>query len=195
MQLIQKWIDANKETNYQRIISRRKRLHRVSKSFVKIIKQNNVNLSKKHVFEIGCGSGRNLYYIKKNWKNCKISGNDLVKGSCFKYARKSIRGTIDFYEKSTQDMVKEKISNVDIVIASDHLMHLDKPDVQEILNALSNNWKPKFILVKDTTVEQNKFPNKYIHDFSSLDQNYKKIYYKKIAVNIKSFISLYKRNA
>lgn len=192
-ELIDYWKDRNIK-NYQKKISSNDFLLRNSVELVNILK--NLNLVNKDwtYLEIGCGSGRNLdFLLKENNEINKVYGNDLIKDECFKYMSDNVKEHINFSEKDSLSFLEENFLEVDLLIASDHLMHIDKDSVQEILRILSTEWKPKYICLRETLAERlTTKPFKYIHNFDILNNNYDVVYNQNSVEDSTYYIKIYK---
>lgn len=168
------WRDANINHNYQRIIARRKKLHRVTKELYSIfgpcVKKND------HIFEIGCGSGRNLSYILNRHSKVKVSGSDLVKESCFSNMDEYLQRKITFYESDTCKFVNSNVIECDICLIIDHLMHLSIECAQSVLMSVMNTWKPRMIVLRNSTTTRDSFPCIFVHDIEILKEKYNFIF-------------------
>lgn len=130
------WIQKN-QNKYQDKIENHKILNENSRELVDFISSqrlfNEEGLKKIH--EIGCGSGRNLKYLKSTFPYLRISGNDLDRQSCFDSMDDSIKSIIEFSEIDTYEFLKNKVkemNQVDVLLASDHLMHLSRTIILEV---------------------------------------------------------------
>lgn len=170
------WKEHNKG-GYQRIIGNRDLLHENSKELVEICKNFNVLKDGTNVFEIGCGCGRNLYYIWKSNPDIKISGNDLIREECFRYMEEDIKEIIDFRENDTLSIVNGLDISSDILLSSDHLMHLEPSVSKKVLKLIVNKWKPKYILLRESIVDRlKKGSKKFKVDYSIVKEKYKILY-------------------
>lgn len=182
-------------SSYQKYVGMKGKqiLHKNSKELCLIL-NTLVNLNNKHIFEIGSAGCRNLYYIWKENNNIKISASDLFKESSLEYTHPDIKNIVNFYEGDSEDIVKEiDFSNVDIILFSDHLMHLEYEKANNILKEISNNIKPEYILIREIKkeFEDVNHPRLY-HNYDQLDINYDIIYDGESEQNNNYFIKLYK---
>ncbi len=105
------------------------------------------------VHEIGCGSGRNLLYIKQkfNLKDISYSGNDLSKAACFNYMDDELKKVLTFYEQDTFNFLKKEVYSkrkADLLLSSDHLMHLGRDIIEEVYTLMSQ-FAGKYILLRE----------------------------------------------
>ncbi len=177
IELIKKWEKWNCE-KYQRKISRRKLLHNNSVELIKVLEGLNIIKDGISVFELGCGCGRNLSYIYNANNSIDIMGNDLVKEECFRYMDNIVKDNIIFFEKDTETLLNDECFNVDLLITSDHFMHVHPDSMDSIIDNILNKWKPKIILLREPIRLVVKTFPKFMHDYSKLDEKYKMIYNK-----------------
>lgn len=110
------------------------------------------------VHEIGCGMGRNLSYLMKafkerGWPVPRVSGNDLVKKSCYEYMDGDLKSVLEFHEKDTLAFLKEQVEagrKVDMLISSDHMIHLSPKSIKEV-QSLIERFACKFIIYREAT--------------------------------------------
>ena len=116
------------------------------------------------------------------WKNnstVKISGNDLIKEECFKYMEADIKSVIFFQEIDTFRLVNENKLSPDLFISSDHLMHLEPKTSKKVLSIVINEWKPKYILLRESIVDRlNKGVKKFKIDYDIIKKNNNILYEK-----------------
>lgn len=174
-------------------------LHNNSKELLKVLKENNILVNKKNfkLLEIGAGGCRNLKYILDEYPKIKFYANDLHQAASFKNMHESIREVIHFYEGKTQDIIKEFSSNsINLLIDSDHLVHINYTDTNKILDYINNTMKPNYFLVRSITIDD---PMKkgcpyHKHNFNKKLTNYKEIFYK-LSDNCKRwYIKIFKLN-
>lgn len=125
-------------------------LHENSIELVKILDNFGVITNNMHIFEIGSGGGRNLKYINDFNSTIKLSANDLHKNASFEEMDEKIKEKINFYEIDTLSLVNTSIpEKIDLLIASDHLMHIETEDVKVIMNVITEKWQPTYILLRE----------------------------------------------
>lgn len=166
------WKNANKN-GYQKAIGSRSRLHNNSLELMEFIKQHRVFDNVDSVFEIGCGAGRNLFYLNQIKPEITISGNDLIKEECFKYMDPSVKEKIDFHEIDTRSLFLSKVINCDLLLSSDHLMHLEPEHADVILDAMCYFWKPTKIVIRERLLpREDKPPFIFVHNYQKLEDKY-----------------------
>lgn len=99
------------------------------------------------VLDLGCGEGVLTSYLA-NQPGRNIVGVDLNKNRIRKSDKKNLK-----FEYG--DATKYPIKNVDVVIMSDSLHHMDKDSHQELLSKISQNLKKgNLLLIKDVDTSQ-----------------------------------------
>lgn len=172
-------------------------LHDNSKELLEIINKYEIidNNKDYKLLEIGAAGCRNLKYIYDKYPQIQYFANDLHKEASFKNMHPSIKKVINFYEGKTQDIIKKFTPNsVDLLIDSDHLVHVNYTDTIEIVNYINKTIKPKYFLIRSVTIDNPKRKTQpyHKHDFNKLLTNYEEIFYK-ISDNDKSwYIKLFK---
>lgn len=179
--IVKEWKNANKKNDYQRRIAKRKKLKNNSQELAKIFSDLSLLKSETHLFELGCGSGRNLHYLLMLNSEIHISGNDLDKEQCFKYMKDIVKNNINFIELDTLALVNNHLIHPDIVLSSDHLMHIPSDVIESIANSINNNWKSKFIVLRESTVSREKIPKVFVHDYVALFGNFYDIIFDQIS--------------
>ena len=169
------WIGYNKNKNYQRSISSKPKLHNNSIELVNTIKKHNFLNDGDSVFEVGCGSGRNLDYLIKSFQNVVVMGNDLVRKECFKYMGGDLKDKIKFFEIDTLSLFKQEDIKVKLMIVSDHFMHLDNNTYHEVSKFICEKWKPMYLLIRDGRDDRTSEPPKYAHNFYVFKSHYELI--------------------
>ena len=186
---VEYWKKFNIE-GYQKNISKRKLLHKNSKELVEICNDFNILADGCDIFEIGCGCGRNLYYMWLENNNIKISGNDLIKSECFKYMNDDIKSIIDLKEIDTLRLVEESNISPHLFMSSDHLMHLEPKSSKKVLEKVVKKWGPKYILLRESIVNRlNKGVKKFKIDYEVIKTKYN-ILYENNSKNDPSYIIL-----
>jgi SAM-dependent methyltransferase len=106
-----------------------------------------------NVFEIGSGGCRNLKYINDLNDTINLFANDLHSEASFENMHESIKDKVKFIEMDTLSLIRDFKSvvtdDIDIFISSDHLMHIDKESVVEIIDKVKTIVKPKYILLRE----------------------------------------------
>jgi nucleoside diphosphate kinase len=150
------------------------RLHKNSLELRTILVENNIISKINTVFEIGAGPCRNLHYINELEPRLKFYCNDLFKTSSLKYMSPKMREKINFYEMDSEKMIVENpLSNIDLILVSDHLMHLQYEKADKILKSLLKKWKPKYILMRELRKEfETPLHPRLYHNYDQLKTKY-----------------------
>jgi len=185
------WRKWNKD-GYQKCIANRKMLHDNSQEVVSVLKEFNVLDEGAMVLEVGCGCGRNLAYILEAFPTVHPMGNDLVKSQCFKYMDKNLKEEIDFFEIDTQSFFREYCLYADLMLVSDHFMHLDDPTYLEVAEHICTTWRPSYLMIRDGHQARKTNPPKYIHDFYTFKSDYDLLYEAASAASPGHTVYLYK---
>jgi hypothetical protein len=126
-------------------------LHRNSLELLDILLEHELILDGIKIFEIGAGGCRNLKYINDYNPNVLLFANDLHKEASLNNCHPSIKSKVQFYEMDTFSLINENELEVDVLIASDHLMHIDPETTGLIVEQICKKWKPKYILLREVT--------------------------------------------
>ena len=178
-------------------------LHNNSKELLNILINNNVliNNEKYKIMEIGSGGCRNLKYIQDKYPKINFYANDLHKEFSFKNMHINMQKVINFYENTTQNIIKNfKKDDFNLIIDIDHLVHINYTDGKNILNTINNIIQPKYFVTRSIYKEDTTRNIPYFkHDFNKTLTNYKEIFYKlsdsnKIDAGNKWYIKLFKLN-
>ena len=98
------------------------------KQFVNYFEKSDI----KSIFEVGCNSGRNLYYINKNLSLDKIGGLEISPHAA-QEARNNVPDAI-IYEGNLHNLdVDEKF---DVVFTGGVLMHIPPENVKDVIRSL-----------------------------------------------------------
>jgi trans-aconitate methyltransferase len=142
------WLDTD-HSEYQKLLVTQEKLHLNSKELRDLLIP--YLRERMRVFEIGCGPARNLHYLFKYMPSLKIGGNDLDRTACLENTSALIRNELQFFEMDTLAMTGTK-ADVDVLICSDHLMHVDPESVEKILKNIVEKWAPKYLLFREINV-------------------------------------------
>ncbi len=151
-------------------------LHRNSLELVDVLLEKNILKNNIKVFEIGAAGCRNLKYINDYNPNIELFANDLHKEASMKNCHEFIKDKVNFYEKDTLSLFKDMDIKVDLLIASDHLMHIDTESVNIIVNLINTKWKPHYVLLREVKSSGHK-PNR---TFPRLHHNFNFFSYKEV---------------
>ena len=177
----------------------RKLLHDNSKELVKVLSEHSLVQDGYHFFEIGAGGGRNLWYLFQENSNVKLSCNDLWKEASLSNMHPDIRKVTTFYEGDTEEVLDTYSGeDIDVLLSSDHLMHLLREKGANILNTIVNRIRPSYVVLrevkeeKQTPEEKAKHFAKNYQDYNILNSAYDLIHEQTSHVK-DFFIRIYKR--
>jgi len=193
MNELEYWKQANKH-GYQKAIARKELLHKNTKELVALIDVT-IKQKPKTIMEVGCGAGRNLYYLMKLYHPDKIIGTDLDEAECFKYMEKDLKERIIFLSIDSAELFTKNTFIVDLLLFSDHLMHLPPKSIDSILAGLLSRWRFRYLVIRDTDVPRERPPIKYAHDFTILDDKLNKLLDRRSKHVGEYFIRIYERKA
>jgi len=157
-----------------------------SKELAEFLNKNKIITDGINIFEIGAAGCRNLKYINDINNNINLFANDLYEDASRKNMHKSIKEKINFTEMDTLSLFQADMNlildgnTIDLLISSDHLMHIDKESVIIILGHINSKWKPTYICTRElyNSLGENldrTWPRVY-HDHSThLSENYELI--------------------
>ena len=171
-------------------------LHQNSKELVQILVDNKVLKDGLKIFEIGAGGGRNLKYIWDKNKKVKLYLNDLFKEASMNAMHQDIRDLVTFYELDTLSLFKDfkQEFEVDLLISSDHLMHVEYESVEVILEKIRDSWKPNYILMRELKKEfETPEHPRLFHNYDMLEDKYEVIVSTSSKQGEAYFIKLYRR--
>ena len=170
--LLEEWKGHNKN-NYQKNIRKSKILRKNSKELVEILDKNIDLNNTVSVLELGCGQGRNLHYLISKYPHLDIYGNDLIKEECFKYMHDHVKEKIHFYEEDTKSFLGNNLINIDIIVVSDHFMHINPDVFLQCADILMEKWESKFILIRDClTPRLDKGVKRWSHNMDVFKKKY-----------------------
>ena len=152
----------------------RELLHNNSKELVSILNKNNIIKDNMSIFEMGSGGARNLYYIWKENNTVKLYANDLHENASRNNMHPDIKNIITFYEGDSEEIFNKcQVDNLDLLLVSDHFMHLQYDKADKILKNILTKWSPKHIMLREV---KKKFESphhpKLFHDYAQLLNNY-----------------------
>jgi len=171
------------------------RLHKNSIELTTILTKNNILSKVNSVFEIGAGPCRNLHYINEAEPKIEFYCNDLFKDESLKHMSKQMREKINFFEMDSEKMFTENlIENIDMILVSDHLMHLQYDKADSIIKSILNSWKPKYILIRELRKEfETPLHPRLFHNYEQLKTKYNLVFEKNSDQDDAYFIWLLKR--
>jgi hypothetical protein len=127
--------------------------------------------------ELGCGVGRNLHQILLLSPDVAISANDLDRELCYRNMHPLVQGSLAFSQTDTLTFLREAVKDgreVDVVVVSDHLIHLPPRVMGEVLQLISR-FAARYILFHEAvrrTPSRAKKDYWYLHDYSALDDHF-----------------------
>jgi len=142
--------------SYQKKVGQNARelLHKNSEELVEILKDHNVIQDDMTVFEMGAAGARNLWYIWKENKSVKLYANDLFEKESREQMHNDIKELITFYEGDSENIFNEsKVENLDLLLVSDHFMHLQYEKVDNILTKILSDWTPRHMIIREVKKE------------------------------------------
>ena len=178
-------------SGYQRRVGMQSRslLQENSKELVSVLKIHGVIEDGIKIFEIGAGPGRNLKYINDENNTVGLYLNDLWKDASYKYMDKLIKDKTVFYEMDTFILINDckPEFQVDLLISSDHLMHIEYEPADIILKGIRDSWKPNYILLREVKKEfESPDHPRLFHDYNQLLTDYDLVY-ETTSVNAKEY--------
>ena len=168
------WIQLNNR-GYQEQIANTKRLHCNSEELTTVLRRFKLLGDEATIFEIGCGNGRNLDWFLRENPKIVIKGNDLVQKKCVRHMAEIVKDRIEFLEIDTLSLFRNHKFDVDVLVSSDHLMHVHPDSISEILDLIKIKWKPSWILMRESKKDRpaaKKSVAKYSHNYGALLENY-----------------------
>ena len=157
-------------------------LQKVSEDIVLFLAEANIIQDGIKIFEIGAGGCRNLRHIYDLNNNVELYANDLHKDASFKNMDPRIQAVVHFYEMDTLALTKEMMfEDIDLLISSYHLMHIDEDSWEEIVDNIKDKWKPKHIFLNELIMREypGHYPERHLprlfHDYRKLEIVYQLI--------------------
>ena len=125
-------------------------LHRSSYEITAVLNHAGLLTPGVKIFEIGAGGGRNLTYINDACPSAVLLLNDLHRSASFANMHESIVEKVTFMEIDTRSLFREHtITDIDVLLCCDHLMHLDRDTADEVLRAIETRWRPRFAVFRE----------------------------------------------
>ena len=155
-------------------------LHKNSIELVKVLKENKKIKNNIKIFEMGSGPARNLYYIWKENKTIDFYANDLYKDASFENMNSDIKKIINFFEGDSEEVFRTcKVKDLDLLIVSDHFMHLQYKKADAIIDSIIKHWRPKSILLREVKKEY-EIPShpKLFHNYEKFKNEYNLVFEK-----------------
>lgn len=170
------------------------KLHLNSKELVDFVEKNGVLNQIKSIFELGSGPARNLYYFNLKNPELEIFSSDLFKESSFKNMDPVISQKIKFFEGDSEEVIKNFNLSPDLILISDHLMHLQYEKADRIIKELVNRILPEYLLLREIKKEFEvpSHPRLY-HNYDYFYSKYDLLAEKSSNQDEKYFIKLFKK--
>jgi len=165
-----------------------------SKELAEFLDKNNIITDGINIFEIGAAGCRNLKYINDINNNINLFANDLYEDASRKNMHESLKEKINFTEMDTLSLFQADKNlildenKIDVLLSSDHLMHIDKESVIEILGHINSKWKPTYICMRELINKEGEdisrtWPRVYHDHDKYLLENYELVAQQTCAVN------------
>lgn len=145
------WLKKNEREDYQAQVQTSAKLHENSLELVDFVTANNI-ISSHDILthhELGCGCGRNLGHLQRAFPDAEFSGNDLCRKACYTYIDEAIKANLNFWEYDTYAFLKSEVdrgAEADILLASDHLMHLSRHIIEDVYRLMSKFARAGIVL-------------------------------------------------
>lgn len=102
--------------------------HEVSRLIARTIASHTAN--PKRILELGCGSGRNLYWLSKAFPDAEIVGIDINPSADI---RRFLPNNVRFLESNVLEFDFSTLGEFDVIFTCGFLMHINHRDVERIL--------------------------------------------------------------
>lgn len=134
-------------------MSASERLHQNSRELVEILKRADIVKAGFNVFELGAGPCRNLHYINESFENINLFASDLYESASRQYMSEEINKKVTFFEGDSENVINNLAIRPDLLIVSDHFMHLQYEKVENIINTIVTEIRPSYILIRELRKE------------------------------------------
>ena len=171
-------------------------LHQNSVELVQVLKDQHILTGDDKIFELGSGPGRNLHYILAVYPDVQLWCSDLFKDESLKFMSEEVKRKVNFIQGDSEDIaVNNVIEGLDLLLVSDHFMHLQYNKADKIIKSIITLWKPKYILLREIKKEyEDKNHPRLFHDYDQFLGPYKQQYSTSSIQNHKYFIWLLRRS-
>ena len=150
------------------------RLHENSRELLSIlIEHTDLNEGSK-IFELGSGGARNLHYIHQHFGMTDIHCSDLWEEATKREMTEAMRKYTTFYEGDSEDIINYQVmTDLDLFLTSDHLMHLQHEKTDYIIKKIMSDWRPKYMMMRELKkgYEQSQ-PQKLFHNYAQFLKEY-----------------------
>jgi len=109
----------------------------------------------------------------------------------------TVKRKINFMEIDTVALVEKfNITDIDVLISSDHLMHIDYDSAKIVINKIRDKWTPYFILIKETNqgFERHNVLPKLYHNYNFCFNDKYRIVYNENILDGAYMLKLWRRN-
>ena len=106
-----------------------------------------------------------------------------------------VRSIVNFYEGDSEDIANQHpVKNLDLLLVSDHFMHLQYEKVDNIIKKVIADWKPKYVMLREIK-EQFETPNhpRLFHNYNQFLEKYNMVFETSSKQDSSYFIWLLKR--
>ena len=162
--------------SYQKRVGKnaRKLLHDNSIELASILEQYDVISDNISIFEMGAGGCRNLYYIWKKNNSVILYANDLFEAESKKQMESEIKNNLTFYEGDSEKIFNKcRVNDLDLLVVSDHFMHLQYDKVDNIITKVLDDWTPNYILLREVKKQfENKKHPRLFHNYNRFLSKY-----------------------
>ncbi len=127
------------------------------------------------VLEIGCGSGRNLYFVKKKNQNCNLFCVEINQ-SAIELAKKQVGNDLCVLSNSVYSLDKIDSNSIDVVFTSGLLMHIPHDLIKTVVDNIYRISKKVIILYElhgpSHDFDFHRYPRNYSELFQDLNFKY-----------------------
>jgi ubiquinone/menaquinone biosynthesis C-methylase UbiE len=129
------------------------------------------NLRPRSVLELGCGSGRNLYWLHKAMPTSRLEGVD-VNPAAVGEARRQLGDTATIFEGSLYDLSRWADESVDVVVTSGVLMHIPTDRVDGVIREMHRIGRMAVVCFElhgaSHSFDYHRYPRNYKNLYESL---------------------------
>ena len=150
------------------------KLHENSRELLSILIELTDLDSDSKIFELGSSGGRNLHYIHQHFGITDIHCSDLWEEASKNEMTRAIRKYSTFYEGDSEDIINyEVMTDLDLFLTSDHLMHLHPDKTDYIIKKIISDWKSKYIMMRELKKGYEKtHPQGLFHNYNQFLDEY-----------------------
>ena len=154
------------------------KLHENSRELLSILIEHTDLDSDSKIFELGSGGARNLHYIHQHFGMTDIHCSDLWEDATKNEMTQAMRKYSTFYEGDSEDIINDEVmTDLDLFLTSDHLMHLHPEKADHIIKKIMLDWKSKYIMMRELREgHQTTHPQRLFHDYNQFLSKYDLVY-------------------